>query len=80
MEIKIRFNTEKDKSDPTTPAWRVLIEGVEHLAEMVKINTRSWTSVDEISPGKIKWHISCNGSPNWDEQHKVCTIDPTAGA
>lgn len=66
QEIKIRYNTEKDKTDPTLPAWRVLTDGVEHLAESVDLNTRCWTSQDEISPGLIKWHISCTGRVYWD--------------
>jgi adenylylsulfate kinase len=74
QEIKIRYNTEKDKTDPTLPAWRVLISGVEHLAEAVELLTPCWTSQDEIAPGLIKWHISCRGNVVWNG--KVCKIEP----
>lgn len=73
QEIKIRFNTEKDKSDPNLPAWRVLISGVEHLAESIEITVPCWTTQDEISPGIIKWHISCVGTPIWNG--RICTIE-----
>lgn len=73
QDIKVRYNTEKDKTDPTLPAWRVLIEGVEHLAESVEFTTPGWTSQDEISPGLIKWHISCRGKVVWNG--KNCRIE-----
>lgn len=76
MLIKIRYNTEKDKTDSRLPAWRVLVNGEEQLAESITIETRSWTSVDEIEPGRIKWHISCEGRVVWDAQKKTCTIKP----
>jgi adenylylsulfate kinase len=76
QEIKIRFNTEKDKADPNLPAWRVLISGVEHLAESIKISAPCWTTRDEISPGIIKWHISCFGTPVWNGRN--CTIEKPA--
>ena len=74
MEIKIRFNTDKDKIDASLPPWRVLIGGAEHLAEKVEIQTSSWTTLDEISPGKWKWHITCAGIAKWDAAKKICTI------
>ncbi len=74
MDIKIRFNTEKEKSNPNLPAWRVIINGVEHLAENIQLKAECWTSMDEISPGKFKWHISCKGIPQWDKDKKICTI------
>jgi len=73
QEIKIRYNTEKDKTDPNLPAWRVLVDGVEKLAESVEIKTFCWTTQDEISPGVIKWHISCSGAVSWDG--KICKIE-----
>ncbi len=64
--IQIRFNTEKDKTDATLPAWRVLVDGVEHLAESVRIEGECWTTRDEIAPGLIKWHITTRGKVVWD--------------
>lgn len=71
--IKIRYNTEKDKTDPTLPAWRVLVDGVERLAESVDIQAPCWTTKDEISAGLFKWHISCIGRPVWMGQ--TCKIE-----
>lgn len=72
QNIKVRYNTEKDKTDASLPAWRVLVEGVEQLAEKVQIEVPCWTTQDEISPGLIKWHISCVGNPVWND--KICII------
>lgn len=74
MTIKIRYNTEKDKVDKSLPAWRVLVNGKEHLAEHVRIETAAWTTVDEIEPGLIKWHITCEGQASWDSENRLCTI------
>jgi hypothetical protein len=74
MEIKIRFNTEKDKIDGRLPAWRLIINNQEHLAEDVKILTKSWTTCDEVKPGLLKWHLSCEGTPEWSPDQKTCTI------
>lgn len=76
LDIKIRYNTEKDKTDASLPAWRVLIEGVEHLAQTVEVQVPCWTTQDEISPGLVKWHISCTGTPVWKDGN--CTIKETA--
>jgi hypothetical protein len=67
MLIQIRFNTEKMK-DPTAslPAWRVIYEGLEHLADDICIEVPCWSTTDEISPGVWKWHITCDGVISWD--------------
>lgn len=70
--IQIRFNTEKDKTDASLPPWRVLVDGVEHLASEVHVEGGCWTSHDEISPGLWKWHITCHGQVRWDNQ--ICRI------
>ncbi len=74
MDIKLRFNTDKDKIDASLPAWRVLIDGVEHLAEQVFFETPSQTTQDLIEENKIKWHLSTQGVPHWDADKKICTI------
>ncbi len=76
VEVKIRFNTDKDKLDSRLSPWRILVNGTEHLADSVQINTTSKTTLDEISPGKLKWHISCFGRVVWDQDKKKCTILP----
>jgi hypothetical protein len=65
MKIQIRFNTDKEKLDPNAPAWRVLIEGEEHLAEKVEIMVPTWTSEDTLPDGRKKWHLSCEGKVHW---------------
>ena len=74
MTIKIRYNTDKDKVDSSLPAWRVLVNGVEHFAENVSIETKAWTTQDEISPGLLKWHITCEGQIKWDTARRLCTV------
>jgi hypothetical protein len=73
-KIQIRYNTEKDKRDHSLPAWRVLVDGKEFLAESISIKTDSWTSMDEIAPGVIKWHITTEGICSWDTEKKKCEI------
>lgn len=74
MKIKIRYNTDKDKFDGSLPPWRVLVDGEERLAHAVRVETRSWTTLDEVGPGLLKWHISCDGVAHWDLQSGECTI------
>jgi hypothetical protein len=66
-QIKLRFNTEKEKADQSLPAWRVLIDGVEHLATGVRIEAPIWTSEDILPTGQRKWHISSEGTVHWNE-------------
>jgi hypothetical protein len=58
MEVKIRYNTNA-KSDDILH-WRVIINGVEHLASNVIINCMTRTTKDYIEGVGDKWHISCN--------------------
>jgi hypothetical protein len=58
--IKIRFNTE---CNDNRLYWRVLIDGVEHLAENIFINVPVHTSDDFLADkNQIKHHISCESS------------------
>ncbi len=55
--IKIRFNTE---CSDNRLYWRVLIDGVEHLAENIYINAPVFTSGDFLpDKNQTKHHISC---------------------
>lgn len=60
MEVKIRYNTNAKLEDDLH--WRVLINGVEHLASNVIVNCKSYTTKDYIEGVGDKWHISCNPS------------------
>ena len=74
MEIKIRYNTDKDKLSQNLLAWRVLENGVEKFANSVEIRTSSRTTFDKLSDGREKWHISCVGKTVWDESGLNCEI------
>lgn len=74
MLVKIRFNTDKDKLNSQLPPWRVIFDGKEHLSEKVTINITSWTTYDEIEPGKWKWHITCDGNIQFNPATKECLI------
>lgn len=74
QEINLRYNTEKDKTNAELPAWRVLINGVEHLAETVEIRTSSRTTKNLINGDLVKWHVSCLGRVEWTGKH--CLIRP----
>ena len=63
-DIKIRYNTNAKPED--TLHWRVLINGVEHLASNVEINTQTKTTMDFIEGVGMKWHISCKGNFEWN--------------
>ncbi len=75
MLIKIRFNTDTLKSpDAGLPEWRVLYEGAQHFARHIDIRVPSWTTRDEIEPGLWKWHMSCEGRPEWDVSKEKLAI------
>ncbi len=72
-QIKIRYNTEKDKTDQNLPAWRVLINDVEHLATEVEVKVSSKTTQGVLPSGAIKWHTSCVGKVEWTSQRCMIT-------
>lgn len=73
--IQIRFNTDKERFDANLPAWRVLVDGVEHFARHVRIEVPMWTSEDRLPTGQTKWHLSCSGDFDWDgEPGGTCVI------
>lgn len=57
MIVKIRYNTNAKSED--TLHWRVLIDGVEHLASNIIVNCMSYTTRDQIEGVGEKWHITC---------------------
>lgn len=68
MLIKIRFNTETLKSpEAQLPEWRVLYNGKEYFARSFLVHTKSWSTCDEIEPGLLKWHVTTEGTPVWNE-------------
>jgi hypothetical protein len=71
-EINIRFNTDKEKVSAELPAWRVLIDGIEHLASSVRVEVPMQTTEDLLPTGQRKWHLSCRGYAHWDND--ACVI------
>lgn len=72
--IQIRFNTDKERVTAAAPAWRVLIDGVEHFAKDVRVEVPMWTTEDVLPTGIKKWHLSCEGVATWDEPNGNCVI------
>lgn len=69
--IKLRYNTD---CNDNRLYWRVLINGVEHLAENVHILIPVHTSADFLADkGVTKHHISCE-SDTIEWQKDVLTI------
>lgn len=58
--IKIRFNT--TYPDKSKYEWRLLIDGVEHLVNGVRIEVPTYTSSEFIEGHGMKWHISCEAN------------------
>jgi hypothetical protein len=56
MIVKIRYNTNAKSEDALH--WRVLIDGVEHLASNIIVNCMSYTTRDQIEGVGEKWHIT----------------------
>jgi hypothetical protein len=64
IDIKIRYNT---NCNDNTMYWRVIIDGVEHLASDVMINIPTQTTRDNVfDPQRNevvnKHHISCKAN------------------
>ncbi len=72
-DIKIRYNTDRDKINPDLLPWRVLINNVEFLASHVELRVYSTTSEDLLSSGVIKWHIACKGRAVWENSKCIIT-------
>jgi hypothetical protein len=69
--ILVRFNT-KWKEDPEKRQWRVLVNGVETLANDVFIKNGSETVEEEIS-GEKKFHFLCFGKVTWQDGSATIT-------
>lgn len=59
MTIKIRYNTAV--SDDFL-FWRVIIDGVEHLASDIKVNVPCYGTKDYIDGVGYKHHITCESN------------------
>jgi len=72
FNVKIRYNTAVDDD---FLYWRVLIDGIEHLASDIVIEVPTYSTKDEIEGVGIKHHISCEAEEIiWDEEIKKVTI------
>ncbi len=67
--FQIRFNTKYLESSNPSLKWRLLVDGVEHLASRIQIDVPCETTEDRVTEGGQeniqKWHISGNGKPVW---------------
>ncbi len=60
MNVKVRYNTNyptKSKFE-----WRVLVNGVEHLVNSVRIETVTYSSSDFIEGHGLKHHLQTDAS------------------
>ena len=67
----LRFNT---KHNGSNLVWRVFENGVEHLAEDVKIVGEVFTETTQ-EHGETKWNVACNGNTHWDGKVAVITSE-----
>lgn len=67
----IRFNT---KHDGSKLVWRIFENGVEHLAEDVRIVGETFTECTE-EYGVTKWNIACFGRIVWVNKTAVIVTD-----
>ncbi len=74
QHIQLRFNTDKEKVSMDLPAWRVMVDGVEHLAHHVRVEVPMHTTEDRLPSGKLKWHLSCEGLVTWEDSDRTCVI------
>ena len=61
-EILIRFNTKALPDDPLV--WRVIVDGVEHLASGFEVTGFIQDGVSEYK-GQRKWNVKCKGMLEW---------------
>lgn len=77
MLIQIRFNTDTLRSpERGLPEWRVLYDGQQFFASEIQLQVPSWSTKDEIEPGLWKWHITCQGQPEWPDESKTLRVLP----
>lgn len=67
----LRFNT---KHNGSNLVWRVFENGVEHLAEDVKILGEVFTETTQ-EHGETKWNVACMGNMRWDGNVAVITSE-----
>ncbi len=63
--ILIRFNT-KHEMDAGHRKWRVVIDGIEWLANKVKVNVPCETICEDVG-GAEKYHFLCEGEVSWGD-------------
>ncbi len=63
--ILIRYNT-KHEMDAGHRKWRVVVDGVEKLANKVKVEVPCETICEDVG-GTEKYHFLCHGAVSWGE-------------
>jgi hypothetical protein len=69
--IQIRFNT---KANGSNLVWRIIIDGLENLAEEVEIIGTCYGE-KSIVDGENKYNIACNGKVYWKENKAIITTE-----
>jgi uncharacterized membrane protein len=69
--VKIRYNHDAGDSGLF---WRVIINGVEHLAKDIEIHGMAYTTQDEIAKVGKKYHITCEVDTIYWEETKIVLI------
>lgn len=60
MIVKIRFNTNFPLKSQYE--WRLIVDGVEHLVNSIRIEVPCYTTSEFIEGHGQKWHITCSAS------------------
>ena len=68
MLVKIRFNTEWEKTPGGEFKWRVLVDGREQLAKSVTFEVPCYTTEDVLPDGRRKWHLTAEAGQILDDQ------------
>lgn len=63
----VRFNT---KHDDSRLVWRIFENGVEHLAEDIRLIGEMFTECTE-EHGQTKWNIACYGRLIWSDKKAI---------
>lgn len=68
MLVKVRFNTEWEKTVGGEYKWRVLVDGRERLAKSLKIEVPCYTTEDVLPDGRRKWHLTAEAGRILDHE------------
>ncbi len=76
--ILIRFNT-KHEMDAGHRKWRVVVDGVETLANKVHVTVPCETICEDVG-GSEKYHFMCHGQVSWGEDETALVYDENSNS